>query len=133
MNKKLSFLYCTFVPCKSFVLDFFIVEKTFAFYEKILFSEEKTSAIFCFIIFEGRNFRKNVQKSRKLRKFLPLKYIELPSKEDDTIFKQKLDFLIKPVSKYLEWIKELAKTGQDQFIYLLLIFLMSIRFLVIHY
>ena len=102
MKKKLSSLYCTFVPCKSFVSDFFIVEKTFAFYEKILFSEEKTFAIFCFIIFEGRNFRKNVQKSRKLRKFLPLKYIELPSKEDDTIFKQKLDFLIQPVSKYLE-------------------------------
>ena len=75
MNKKLSFLYCTFVPCKSFVLDFFIVEKTFTFYEKILFSEEKTFAIFCFTIFEGRNFRENCE-SFCPQKFLPLKYID---------------------------------------------------------
>ena len=73
MKKKLSSLYCTFVPCKSFVSDFFIVEKTFAFYEKFLFSEEKTFAIFCFTIFEGRNFRENGQKSRKSRKFLSAK------------------------------------------------------------
>ena len=59
MKKNLSSLYCTFVPCKSFVSDFFIVEKTFAFYEKFLFSEEKTFAIFRFTIFEGRNFREN--------------------------------------------------------------------------
>ena len=39
------------------VLDFFIVEKTFAFYEKFLFSEEKTFAIFRFTIFEGRNLK----------------------------------------------------------------------------
>ena len=73
MKKKLSSLYCTFVPCKSFVSDFFIVEKTFAFYEKFLFSEEKTFAIFHFTILEGRNFRENGQKSRKLRKFQPAK------------------------------------------------------------
>ena len=73
MKKKLSSLYCTFVPCKSFVSDFFIVEKTFAFYEKFLFSEEKTFAIFRFTIFEGRNFRENGQKLRKLRKILPTK------------------------------------------------------------
>ena len=52
------------------VLDFFIVEKTFAFYEKFLFSEKKTFAIFRFTIFEGRNFRENGQTSRK---FLPAK------------------------------------------------------------
>ena len=40
------------------VLDFFIVEKTFAFYEKFLFSEEKTFAIFRFTIFEGETFAK---------------------------------------------------------------------------
>ena len=68
MKKKLSSLY--FVPCKSFVSDFFIVEKTFAFYEKFLISEEKTFAIFRFTIFEGRNFRENGQKLRKSRKFL---------------------------------------------------------------
>ena len=62
MKKKLSSLYYTFVPCKSFVSDFFIVEKTFTFYEKFLFSEEKTFAIFRFTIFEGRNFRENGQK-----------------------------------------------------------------------
>ena len=73
MQKKLSSLYCTFVSCKSFVSDFFIVEKTFAFYEKFLFSEEKTFAIFRFTIFEGRNFCENGQKSRKSRKFLPAK------------------------------------------------------------
>ena len=73
MKKKKPSLYCTFVPCKSFVSDFFIVEKTFAFYEKILFSEEKTFAIFRFTIFEGRNFRENEQKSRKSGKFLPTK------------------------------------------------------------
>ena len=88
-------------------------------------------------IFGGKNFRdflfyyfRRQKLSRKLRKFLPAKVsapkvYRLPCKEDDTIFKQKLDFLIQPVSKYLEWIKE--------FIYLLLIFSMSIRFLVIHY
>ena len=65
MKKKLSSLYCTFVPCKPFVSDFFIVEITFAFNEKILFSEENTFAIFRFTIFEGRNFRQNGQKSRK--------------------------------------------------------------------
>ena len=75
MKKKLSSLYGTFVPCKSFVSDFFIVEKTFAFYEKCLFSEEKTFAIFRFTIFEGRNFREN-RESFYLRKFLPLKYIQ---------------------------------------------------------
>ena len=73
MKKKLSSLYCTFFAFKSFVLDFFIVEKNFAFYEKILFSEEKTFAIFRFTIFEGRNFRENEQKSRKSGKFLPTK------------------------------------------------------------
>ena len=73
MKKKLSSLYCTFVPCKSFVSDFFIVEKTFAFYEIFLFSEEKPFAIFRFTIFEGRNFRENGQKSQKSRKFLPAK------------------------------------------------------------
>ena len=73
MKKKLSSRYCTFLACKSFVLDFFIVEKNFAFYEKILFSEEKTFAIFRFTIFEGRNFRENEQKSRKSGKFLPTK------------------------------------------------------------
>ena len=73
MKKKLSSLYCAFLACKSFVLDFFIVEKNFAFYEKILFSEEKTFAIFRFTIFEGRNFRENEQKSRKSGKFLPTK------------------------------------------------------------
>ena len=73
MKKKLSSLYCTFVLCKSFVSDFFIAEKTFSFYEKKLFSEEKTFAIFRFTIFEGRNFRKNGQKSRKSQKFLPVK------------------------------------------------------------
>ena len=72
MKKKLSSLYCTFVPCKSFSSDFFI-EKTIAFYGKILFSEEKTFAIFRFTIFEGRNFRENGQKLRKLRKILPTK------------------------------------------------------------
>ena len=70
MKKKLSSLFCTFVSCKSFVSDFFIVEKTFAFYEKFLFSEEKTFAIFRITIFEGRNFRENGQKSRN---FLPAK------------------------------------------------------------
>ena len=73
MKKKLSSLYYTSVPCKSFVSDFFIVEKTLAFYEKFLFSEEKTFAIFGFTIFEGRNFRENGQKSLKSRKFLPAK------------------------------------------------------------
>ena len=73
MKKKLSSLYCTFLACKSFVLDFFIVEKTLAFYEKKLFSEERTFAIFRFTIFEGRNFRENGQKLRKLRKILPTK------------------------------------------------------------
>ena len=73
MKKKLSSLYCTFVPCKSFVSDFFIVKKTFAFYEKFLFSEEKTFVIFRSTIFEGRNFRKNWQKSQKYQKFLPLR------------------------------------------------------------
>ena len=48
MKKKLYSLYCTFMPCKSFVSDFFIVEKTFPFYEKFLFSQEKTFAVFCF-------------------------------------------------------------------------------------
>ena len=75
MKKKLSSLYCTFVPCKSFVSDFFIVEKTFPFYEKFLFSD---FAIFRFTIFEGRNFRENEQKSRKSPKFLPLKYYQAP-------------------------------------------------------
>ena len=56
-----------------FCFGFFIVEKTFAFYEKNLFSEEKTFAIFRFTIFEGRNFRENGQKSRKSWKFLPAK------------------------------------------------------------
>ena len=70
MKKKLSSLYCTFVSCKYFVSDFFIVEKTFAFYEKFLFSEEKTFATFRFTISEGRNFCENGQKSRK---FLPMK------------------------------------------------------------
>ena len=73
MKKKLSSLYYTFVPCKSFVSDFFIVEKTFTFYEKFLFSEEKTFAIFRFTIFEGRNFRENGQKLQKSQKFLPAK------------------------------------------------------------
>ena len=73
MKKKLFSLYCTFVPCKSFVSDFFIVEKTFAFHEKFLFSEEKTFAIFCFTIFEGRNFHENGEKSQKSRDFLPAK------------------------------------------------------------
>ena len=73
MKKKLSSLYCTFVPCKSFVLDFFIAEKTCAFFQKKIFSEEKTFAIFRFTIFEGRNFRENGQKLRKLRKILPTK------------------------------------------------------------
>ena len=71
MKKKLTSLYCTLVPCKSFVSDFFIVEKTYVFYEKFLFSEENTFATFRFTIFEGRNFRENGQKSRKSRKFLP--------------------------------------------------------------
>ena len=68
-------LYCTFVPCKSFVSDFFIVEKTFAFYEKILFSEEKTFAIFRFTIFEVAKMGKN-RKNREIfcpRKFMSLK------------------------------------------------------------
>ena len=65
MKKKLTSLYCTLVPCKSFVSDFFIVEKTYVFYEKFLFSEENTFAAFRFTIFEGRNFRENGQKSRK--------------------------------------------------------------------
>ena len=65
MKKKLFSLYCTFVPCKSFVSDFFIVEKTFAFYEKILFLEEKTFPMFGFTIFKGRNFHENEQKLRK--------------------------------------------------------------------
>ena len=73
MKKKLSSLYCTFVSCKSFVSDFFIVEQTIAFYEKFLFSEERTFAISRFTIFEGRNFRKNEPKSPKSRKFLPAK------------------------------------------------------------
>ena len=73
MKTKLSSLYCTFVPCKSFVLDCFIVEKTFAFYEKFFFSEEKVFAIFHFTVFEGRNFLENGQKSQKSRKFLPAK------------------------------------------------------------
>ena len=51
-------------------MDFFIVGKTSAFYEKFLFSEEKTFAIFRFTIFKGRNFRENGQKSWKSRKFL---------------------------------------------------------------
>ena len=78
MKKKLSSLYYTFVPCKSFISDFFIVEKTFAFYEKFLFSEEKTFAIFRLTIFEGRNLAK-MGKNREnresfcLRMFLPLK------------------------------------------------------------
>ena len=76
MKKKFSSLYCTFVPCKSFVSGFFTVEKTFAFYEKFLFSEEKTFAIFRFTIFKGKNSHENGQKSRKSRKFLPLRYIE---------------------------------------------------------
>ena len=62
------------MPCKYIVSDFFIVEKTFALYEKFLFSEEKTFAIFRFTIFEGRNFRENGQKSQKSRMFLLLKY-----------------------------------------------------------
>ena len=70
MKKKLSSLYCNFVPHKPFASDFFIFEKTFAFYEKFLFSEEKAFAIFRFTIFEGRNFSENGQKSRK---FLPTK------------------------------------------------------------
>ena len=65
--------WINFVPCKSFVSDFFIVEKTFAVCEKFLFSKEKTFVIFRFTIFEGRNFRENGQKSRKSRKFLPAK------------------------------------------------------------
>ena len=73
MKKKLSSLYYTFVHCKSFVSDFLIVEKTFAVCEKILFSKEKTFAIFRFTIFQGRNFRENGQKSRKSQKFLPAK------------------------------------------------------------
>ena len=73
MKKKLSSIYCTFVPCKSFASHFFIVEKTFAFYEKFLFSEEKTFAIFRFTIFEGRNFHENGQKSWKSQKCLPTK------------------------------------------------------------
>ena len=73
MKKKFYSLYCTVVPCESFVSDFFIVEKTFAFYENFLFSEEKTFAIFRITIFEGRNFCENGQKSRKSRKFLPAK------------------------------------------------------------
>ena len=52
---------------------FLLLKKTFAFYEKFLFSEEKTFAIFRFTIFEGRNFRENGQKLRKSRKFLPAK------------------------------------------------------------
>ena len=52
---------------------FLLLKKTFAFYEKFLFSEEKTFAIFRFTIFEGRNFRENGQKLRKPRKFLPAK------------------------------------------------------------
>ena len=66
MKEKLASIHFTFVPCKPFVSDFFTVEKTFAFYKKILFLEEKTFAIFRFAIFEGRNFHKNVQKSRKI-------------------------------------------------------------------
>ena len=58
MGKKLSSLYCTFVPCKSFALDFFIVKKTFAFYKKVLFSEEKTFAIFRFTISKAETFAK---------------------------------------------------------------------------
>ena len=73
MEKKLSSLYWTFVPCKSFVSNCFIVGKTFTFYEKFLFSEYKTFAIFRFTIFEGRNIGENGQKSRKSRKFLPAK------------------------------------------------------------
>ena len=61
--------------CSSFTNMCMIEEekKTFAFYEKILFSEEKTFAIFRFTIFEGRNFRENGQNSRKSQKFLPAK------------------------------------------------------------
>ena len=73
MKKKLSSLCCTCVPCKSFAADFFIVEKNFAFYEKFLFWEEKTFVIFCFTIFEGKNFRENEQKLQKSRTFLPAK------------------------------------------------------------
>ena len=67
----LSILY--FVTCKSFVSDFFIFEKAFVFYEKFLLSEENTFAIFRFSIFQGRNFGKNEQKSRKSRNVLPTK------------------------------------------------------------
>ena len=54
------------MPCKSFVSDFFAVEKTFAFYETFLFSEEKNFAIFHFTIFEGRKFRENGKKIAKV-------------------------------------------------------------------
>ena len=44
MKKKLSSLYCNFVPCKSFVSNFFIVEKNFC-------------VLWKFFIFGGKSLR----------------------------------------------------------------------------
>ena len=85
MKNKLSSLYCTFVPCKSFVSNFFIVEKTFAFYEKKIFSEEKTFAIFCFTISKAETFAKIAKVSAsKATLFCIITY--LVRKVDDSIF-----------------------------------------------
>ena len=80
MKKKLFSLYCTFVPYQSFESDFFIVELTFAFYEKNLFSEEKTSQFFVLLFLKAETFTK-MSKNRLNpesfcpRNFLPLKYL----------------------------------------------------------
>ena len=58
MKKKLSSLYCTFVPCKSFVSDFFIVEKTFAFYEKLYFRRKKLLRFFVLLFSKAETFAK---------------------------------------------------------------------------
>ena len=54
---------------------FLIVEKTFAFYEKFLFSEEKSFATFRFTIFEGRNIA-NIAKVSAPKIVSPKVYLE---------------------------------------------------------
>ena len=70
MKKKLSSLYCAFVPCKSFVSDFFIVEKTFAFYEKFLFSEEQT-----LLFSKAETFAKMGKNRENRESFCPRKFL----------------------------------------------------------
>ena len=60
-------------PANLFLLIFLLLKKLSRFMKKKIFLEEKTFAIFRFTIFEGRNFRENGQKLRKLRKILPTK------------------------------------------------------------